>query len=669
VWLLISGSVAHAGGTVTNCTLQNFEIALIGGGTVRFACSGSITVTQVLTIRVDTQIEASGYSVTLKGGITNGEPIFRVNPGVAFGLSTVTLSGGAGTNGGAILNAGGRLNATNCTFSSNRTAGRSGIAGEDGADADAVGEEGGDGGAGMPGQGGAVCTTGEAAFHRCVFNDNEAVGGSGAVGGDGGDGDWEGGNGGDGGAAGSAWGGAVFNSGTLVLIESIFSGNSTTGGDGAAGGVSGAGIWSGRGGEGSAGGLAGGGAVYNTGTLTATGCSFDNNAVVGGGGAAGGTEDRREGNGASGGDAWGGAILNLGDARFVNCTFYADAVTGGDGGAGAVSGLFGGDGGRGGDGWGGGLHTQGKVVLEHCTFDGNGCTGGTGGAAGSSSVAGEDGADGRVLGGQLANDGGEVRLRNVVLGVSEGGDNAVGAVIDEGNSLSADQTPVLTAPGSLSGTDPMLGAYSNNGGVTSTLALLPGSPAIDRGLALAGVTTDQRGVSRPQGSAPDVGAFERQPTVISGLVIAGSAPMPGTVVLLSSLEADIETTTDSAGVFQFEGILPGTYQVRLSDVLAGLSTPAYHAFVMETTTEISTNFTFAVSLPTLTATWSTQPAQVRLVGHGVALKTYRIEAAAQLPAEAWVELGARQADSTGRFELLDSDVADREQRFYRVVYP
>ena len=55
----------------------------------------------------------------------------------------------------------------------------------------------------------------------------------------------------------------------------------------------------------------------------------------------------------------------------------------------------------------------------------------------------------------------------------------------------------------------------DNGGLTLTHALLPGSPAID-GVPFADCTdldgvavdTDQRGVARPQGSACDIGSFE-----------------------------------------------------------------------------------------------------------------------------------------------------------------
>ncbi len=44
----------------------------------------------------------------------------------------------------------------------------------------------------------------------------------------------------------------------------------------------------------------------------------------------------------------------------------------------------------------------------------------------------------------------------------------------------------------------------------STEALLSGSPAVNAAVPVAGVTTDQRGFYRPQGAAPDIGAFELQ---------------------------------------------------------------------------------------------------------------------------------------------------------------
>lgn len=52
---------------------------------------------------------------------------------------------------------------------------------------------------------------------------------------------------------------------------------------------------------------------------------------------------------------------------------------------------------------------------------------------------------------------------------------------------------------------------ANNGGPTQTHALVPGSPAIDAVNVPSGITTDQRGVSRPFGSNPDIGAVEFVP--------------------------------------------------------------------------------------------------------------------------------------------------------------
>ena len=75
----------------------------------------------------------------------------------------------------------------------------------------------------------------------------------------------------------------------------------------------------------------------------------------------------------------------------------------------------------------------------------------------------------------------------------------------------------LNATGDIRNTDPLLGPLQNNGGPTPTHALLPGSPAIDKGKSF-GVTTDQRGKPRPfdnptispapGGNNSDIGAYE-----------------------------------------------------------------------------------------------------------------------------------------------------------------
>lgn len=55
--------------------------------------------------------------------------------------------------------------------------------------------------------------------------------------------------------------------------------------------------------------------------------------------------------------------------------------------------------------------------------------------------------------------------------------------------------------------DPLLQPLADNGGATHTMALAPGSPAIDAGVGEC-PTTDQRGTPRPQGAGCDIGAFE-----------------------------------------------------------------------------------------------------------------------------------------------------------------
>ena len=65
----------------------------------------------------------------------------------------------------------------------------------------------------------------------------------------------------------------------------------------------------------------------------------------------------------------------------------------------------------------------------------------------------------------------------------------------------------------LIGGNPMLAPLGNYGGPTQTMALLPGSPAINAG-SPNGPSTDQSGVSR--GSPPDIGACEDVDATFAG---------------------------------------------------------------------------------------------------------------------------------------------------------
>jgi hypothetical protein len=103
-----------------------------------------------------------------------------------------------------------------------------------------------------------------------------------------------------------------------------------------------------------------------------------------------------------------------------------------------------------------------------------------------------------------------LNTRNSIFSNAPGG-NCSAALTSQGSNLESADECGLHAAGDQVGKEPMLGPLADNGGQTDTLALLSGSPAIDRGTACP--PTDQRGVARPQGAACDVGAFELVPAI------------------------------------------------------------------------------------------------------------------------------------------------------------
>ena len=82
------------------------------------------------------------------------------------------------------------------------------------------------------------------------------------------------------------------------------------------------------------------------------------------------------------------------------------------------------------------------------------------------------------------------------------------------NNLDSDSSCGFVQPGDVHA-DPKLGPLQDNGGPTPTMALLPGSPAIDAGDDSTCATTDQRATTRPQGAHCDIGAFELVPGSIA----------------------------------------------------------------------------------------------------------------------------------------------------------
>jgi hypothetical protein len=511
--------------------VTNSEIALrtvmSPGGTVTFACDGTITLASTITNAIDTTLDGSGRQVTISG---NGAVrVFYVNTNVSFKVVNVTIADGTslggsailnlgGTvnlsgvtfrsntatlnvfndglspkaSGGAIFNRGGTVNASNCSFARN-TAHRDGsswkpldtlvyggaIRNEAGLVAlrscAFVGNQavGGAATATDPGdtaRGGAIHNSGTATLDLCTLTDNSANGGSSALS-----------NAGFSGGEGS--GGAVFNEGTLTTDRTTLCGNTAAGGDGALGWPMPSAFTVGQGGD------ALGAAICNVGSLWATRSTLASNVVTGGNGGNGGVQliidsSIKGGSGGNGGSGLGGALRNSGVASLVNCTIASNTGSGGPGGWGQINLLpwplvgFAGPGGDGGDGGSGFGGVDGTCNLINCTVAWNQGNAGAAGTAGAGNPNGTSGTSGSGWGGTTC-----------------------GLLV---NTLIVSNTPA----GGDTFTDPKLGPLADNGGPTLTMALLPGSPAIDAGNTSLAPATDQRGFSRPAGRAADIGAFE-----------------------------------------------------------------------------------------------------------------------------------------------------------------
>jgi hypothetical protein len=80
-------------------------------------------------------------------------------------------------------------------------------------------------------------------------------------------------------------------------------------------------------------------------------------------------------------------------------------------------------------------------------------------------------------------------------------------MVSNGHNLDSANSCELSSP-DLTYSNPKLGSFQNNGGLTKTYWLNPGSPAIDAGECLQNIVTDQRSSKRPQGESCDIGAVE-----------------------------------------------------------------------------------------------------------------------------------------------------------------
>ena len=129
------------------------------------------------------------------------------------------------------------------------------------------------------------------------------------------------------------------------------------------------------------------------------------------------------------------------------------------------------------------------------------------------------------------------------------------SISSSGGNISDDDscTSSFTDPTDQNNVDPadlMLGTLGDYGGSIPTIPLLPGSIAIDSGTTVAGLTTDARGITRPQCAAYDSGAYEYNgtcPTTTTGEgnVLTYPDPITSSTVTLE-LPSDVTNGTVSA---------------------------------------------------------------------------------------------------------------------------
>jgi fibronectin-binding autotransporter adhesin len=289
-----------------------------------------------------------------------------------------------------------------------------------------------------------------------------------------------------------AAGGAIGNTGALFVTDSVFRLQSTSGFNGGTGN---------------------GGAIYNSGNASFARCTFTENTSSGDGGAIdsplgaltlsacyfGGNKARLPDGIHNVAFPQGGAVRCGGQVNIFNCTFALNETSGtAEGGAIYVSGFN--------------VNTQ--VYVSSCTFSRNSA----GGSAASIYHAASS-----TSGSPLSN----VIIRNTILdrhhanisdqNLGKSGTNA--SFTSQGYNICDDAGGgFLNATADQVNTEANLNTLpQDNGGPTWTIALPPGSPAIDKGHSFGSIQ-DQRGSPRPNdfggypnasgGDGTDVGAFE-----------------------------------------------------------------------------------------------------------------------------------------------------------------
>jgi predicted outer membrane repeat protein len=339
---------------VANLDANELTKAVEAGGSVTFVCSGTLTLSQPMTVTRDLVVEGSN-TIVLSG--RGRSQILAVPLGVNATLRDLVLTDGFGGDGGAISN-GGDLSISNVTFTNNIAIPRGGAIYNTGTlsltNALFLGNSAVEGSSSC---GGAVCSQGGSVNMQNVsFSDNvaegEAVDGTFA-------------------AQGWGYGGALYCVGGSMNASAVeCTNNAALSGNGLVGptyeisgafGVPGAGEGGGIYLSNTLAILSGGsfvsnfttcstayneptassegGALFNAGWTALTGIGFQGNYCLGAAGAPGSDLGNIPDSGAGGGPGTGGtggAVCNVGLLMMTNCSFVGNAVTASNGGAGST---------------------------------------------------------------------------------------------------------------------------------------------------------------------------------------------------------------------------------------------------------------------------------------------------------------------------------------------
>lgn len=300
------------------------------------------------------------------------------------------------------------------------------------------------------------------------------------------------------------FGGAIINAGNLTVSNSILSGNQSAYSGGAINNIGMLTVTLSSLSSNTASNN-GGGAIRNDGVATVTNSTLSGNTSLDGGGAIYNYSTLHVANSTINNNtaSYAGGIYNSSVLTLENSTLSGNTTTG-NGGA-----LYN-------AGWKNGVST-----VNHSTLTGNTA------AAGGAMYNASDGTihlNTSIVSGNTAGDGAEINNAGAITGNTNllgesSKDNAaamVGFTPDASDITATSDGTHATALAAI--LNPTLadngGPSTGSGAATWTHALVPNSPAIDAA-GNSGLATDQRGISRPQGVAADIGAVEMATTQLN----------------------------------------------------------------------------------------------------------------------------------------------------------